>query len=1007
MKTQFSVYILLFLTVFCSAQDNNKPDTAQLFYRHFTVQDGLPSNEAYYGYQDRQGYIWICTDNGVSRFDGVQFKNYNSIEGLRSNIILGCKEDSKGKLWMYSFAGELYLYQPSADRFECPAFNDSLSTLLAGRPILDLVFEKDTLYVMTVGAYAKLTFKNTKCSNVVLVEGDPQTLSARILSNGELLVMYSTEENVTRFNFEFSRAGSEAVTTIRNVPINGLVQNQLSSLIQGDDLYIVFGENLLSYNHRTKHYRIEILPFTHIPGLKSSAAGILSGSYGKGLWTIKKNGEQLTFKQLLKNKNVSGSFEDKQGGIWACSQTDGLYFIPNRTALSFPRSPKEASRRVTSLFTSGDTAYYMTYGGALFMVSGKELPLQKRLIEPGQYNMRNMKALNAKEILLFAGGRNMNYNIATGKVGSISPLELCERGTLLSKWQVSARRNELIRKNCEGSVQRETVLYDHWKYGPVLSGVYAEEGRMWLATRNDLIYFDAGTQKLTEVAKKGGLRNFSVKYMLQLGKDSVMVASNQGVFLIVHDQIKKRITVMEGLSSNKVLTLFPLDGELWVGTSRGIDRIKNYQTAAEPVITSVTGVTGISKCPVTHFGCMGNYLLAGTDEGIYLFDRKQIFTKHIRVKPLVTELNINDQKRITDFAEPVELSYDENSLNIGFNALNYRNSLYNKYRYRLKSGDETDWSETSQNHIIFPLLSPGTYDFELQVMNPDGSWSESAENVAIHISKPFWQTWWFITLLLLAAGAGAYVVLLFRVRQMQKVGDLTGKLSEAKMQALGMQLNPHFVFNALNSVSFHMAKNDAKSTLKILGKFAKLMRMVFRNSQHAIIPLEDELKALNLYIELETIRLGKEFTCNINIESINVAECKIPALLLQPFVENAIWHGIGPLKTEGKLELIFLRIGDTLQIEIIDNGVGRRNAALLKTKEDKHRHSLDIIKERLSLLRSKYNCYTHIELMDAFEDREFCGTKVLLIIPWLSDSETRGRDRLLKRFMLDDQSAYN
>lgn len=105
--------------------------------------------------------------------------------------------------------------------------------------------------------------------------------------------------------------------------------------------------------------------------------------------------------------------------------------------------------------------------------------------------------------------------------------------------------------------------------------------------------------------------------------------------------------------------------------------------------------------------------------------------------------------------------------------------------------------------------------------------------------------------------------------------------------------------------------------------------------------------------------------------------------------------------------MIFLRIGDTLQIEIIDNGVGRRNAALLKTKEDKHRHSLDIIKERLALLRSKYNCYTHIELTDAFEDREFCGTKVLLIIPWLSDSETRGRDRLLKRFMLDDQSAYN
>jgi LytS/YehU family sensor histidine kinase len=204
-----------------------------------------------------------------------------------------------------------------------------------------------------------------------------------------------------------------------------------------------------------------------------------------------------------------------------------------------------------------------------------------------------------------------------------------------------------------------------------------------------------------------------------------------------------------------------------------------------------------------------------------------------------------------------------------------------------------------------------------------------------------------------------------------------------------------------------MVKSDSKTTIKVLGKFATLMRLVFRNSQHAIIPLEDELKALNLYIELEQMRLGKEFTCVMDIETINVAECKVPALLLQPFVENAIWHGINPLTTEGKLELIFMRVGDTLQIEIIDNGVGRRNAALNKPKDKKRLHSLDIVKERLELLKTNYNSYTHIEITDAFEDKEICGTKILLIIPWLSDSEARRKDKILKRFMLDGHSAYN
>jgi hypothetical protein len=1004
MKKALSLYIVLFLGLIIQAQEGNKPDTAQLFYRHFTVQDGLPSNEVYYGYQDRNGYVWFCTDNGVSKFDGVQFKNYNTAEGLRSNVIFGCKEDPNGNLWLYSFAGEIYCYRPLIDHFECPRFNDSLVHLLGGRAILDLVFEKDVIYVVTVGAYVKLDLKPGDRANLNLVEGEFQTLSARVLSNGEILVMYSNEENVTRFNFELTVSGSKAKRIIRNIPINGLMHNQFSSLKEGDNLYIVFGENLFTYNFATKQHAIEVLPFAHIPALKKSSIGILSGSYGKGLWCLKQSGDHIVYEQLIRNKNISGCFEDKQGGIWGCSQTDGVYFIPNHTALSFSRNENEASRRVTAMFTKGDSAFYMTYSGALFLVSANGLPVQQRLIEPWQYNMRDMKALNKNEILLFAG-RTMNYTISSGKISSIQPYEICDRAEF-STYTIAARRDKLLIRACEGSWPFEKAISDEWKYGKIYSEAQDGNGKMWLGTINDLIYFDTRANAMSEVGRKNGLKKFLVKHMLPIGKDSMMVASNQGVFLIVKDDVKKSITYTEGLSSNNVHTLFIFDGDLWVGTSRGVDRIKNYKNNSNPVVMSVTGLTGVSECPVTHLGCIGNYLVAGTDEGVYLFDRKQPFYKPIRVSPVVSNITINNTIKITNLKD-VELKYNENSLDIHFAALNYRNSLFNKYRYRLKISNESHWSYTSQNHVLFPLLSPGNYEFELQAMNPDGSWSAATSIVSFTVDKPFWQTWQFIVLLVITIGCSAYFLFLFRIKQLQEVGDLTSKLSEAKMQALGMQLNPHFVFNALNSVSSLMAKNDAKSTLKLLGKFAKLMRLVFRNSQHAIIPLEDELKALNLYIELETVRLGKDFSCTMDIESINVAECKVPALLLQPFVENAIWHGIGPLKSEGKLQLVFMRIGDTLQIEIIDNGIGRENAAKIKQTNPKRVHSLDIIKERLVLLRSKYNCYTHMEVSDAFEEREYCGTKVLIIIPWLSDNEMRGRDRILKHFMLDDQSAYN
>ncbi len=1005
MKPNLYLYLLLFFSCSFYSQQSGSPDTAQLFYRHFTVQDGLPSNEAYYGYQDKAGYIWVCGDNGVSRFDGVRFKNYNNADGLRSNVIYGCKEDNKGSLWLYSFSGELYRYQPVTDRFESPRFNDSLARLLAGRVILDLVFERDTLYVMTLSAYVKVVFGAKGQEQLSLVEAGPQTLSVRLLGNGEVVVINASEENITRFDLAISGPGKFSADTVRNIPINGLVQQNISALRQGDELNIVFGENLLNYNIATQHYTIQQLPFTHIAGLKKSSLGILCGSYGKGLWSFDGKNNHVVFKQWIKNKNIASCFEDKQGGIWGFSQTDGVYFIPTRTALSFARNENEASRRVTSMFTKGDSAFYMTYSGALFLVTAKGLPMQKQLIEPGQYNMREMKALNANEILLYAG-RNMRYEIGSGKVSGISPMEICERSASGYQPTVFARHNRLWIKTCGGISLNEKIIFEEWKYGAVFSQAVSGETKMWLGTTNDLIYADTQRGVFTSVGKKYGFAKFSVRQILALGADSVLVASNQGVFLIVKDQIKKSITAQNGLSSNKVLTLFLNKEELWAGTSLGIDLIQHFRDGRDVRVTSVTGLTGISNCPVTQVGCIGNYVIAGTDEGVYLFDKKQIFGKPIMVAPLLAGITVNDTLRIHESGD-LDLDYSQNSLVINFAALNYRNSLYNKYRYRLYSGEGTAWVLTSENSVSFPQLSPGTYAFELQAMNPDGSWSQSTNSFKITIQKPFWQTWWFLSLLVIWAGFVAYFILLFRVKQMQKMGDLTGKLSEAKMQALGMQLNPHFVFNALNSVSFHIANSDSKATLKILEKFSKLMRMVFRNSQHAIIPLEDELKALNLYIELETIRLGKEFSFKMDIESINVSECKIPALLLQPFVENAIWHGISPLKTPGKLELIFMRIGDTLQIEIIDNGIGRLRARELKPASKKRLHSLDIIKERLALLRTKYHAYTHVEISNAFEDEENCGTKVLLIIPWLSDSEIHRRSGVLKQFMLDDQSAYN
>lgn len=991
MKNSLILYIVLFFSHhLCAQKSVYTQEEAHLYYRNFTVRDGLPSNEAYFVYQDKAGYIWICTDNGVSRFDGIQFQNYNEEEGLCSNVVFGCKEDPKGDLWVYSYSGELYRYLPASDRFECPGFNDSLARILRGKVILDLVFERDTIYVVASGSYVKLCFLPNKQVRMDLVEASPQTLNAKVLSNREVVVVNTMGGSITRFDFVLTHANTNVTDTIKNIPIYGLVDQQTSALIE-KDLFIVFGENLFTYDFGRKEHRIELLPFSHTPVLKKSGGGILSGSFGKGLWSIKKEENHFIYKQLLKDKNISGSLEDRQGDIWACSQTDGVYFIPSSAALSFSRNEDDASRRIASLFTFKDSAFYMTYSGALYMLSTKGSPVQEMLIPPGLYNMRNMKVLNNREILLM-GKRILSYNIFTRQISDISNDEICRRGTLLHETSFSVNHDRLIMKNCNGSSTTEKILSEEWKFGRIISKAVGNKGEIWLGTIRDLIFIDPTSNKISEVGKKDGFQKLFAKYILSLGGDSVIVASSHGIFFIVRDKIKKHITHDDGLSSNKVHSLFLSDGVLLAGTSKGIDKILNFCSSGNALISSITGLTGMHECPALHFGHAGNYLVAGTDEGVYLFDRTLLFQKATPIFAKIKGLTINDSTKISSLADPLSLRYNQNSILVRFTALNYRNSLFNKYRYRLKTKDQTHWSFTSQNHVLFPLLSPGTYEFELQAMNPDGSWSVYTAGFSLTIEKPFWQTWWFIFLSFVGAAIGTYFVFRLRIRQLRYVSDLTNKLSEAKMQALGMQLNPHFVFNALNSVSFHMARNDIKATLKILGKFAKLMRFIFRNSRYAIISLEDELKALNLYIELETVRLGTDFTYSIDIENINTYECKIPALLLQPFVENAIWHGIGPMNGGGKIDVVFMHIGDTLQIEIIDNGIGRENAALIKPQTPKRLHSLDIIKERLALLQTKYKSDVYMELDDAYENSEFCGTRVLLIIPWLTDPELADRE---------------
>jgi sensor histidine kinase YesM len=348
----------------------------------------------------------------------------------------------------------------------------------------------------------------------------------------------------------------------------------------------------------------------------------------------------------------------------------------------------------------------------------------------------------------------------------------------------------------------------------------------------------------------------------------------------------------------------------------------------------------------------------------------------------------------------LELPYTQNHLRFEFTGIDLRNPEGVKFRWRLV-GFETDWvPENSERQATYSNLQPGDYTFQVQAKNSDGYWSD-LKTFAFHITPPVWQTWSFR----LGVGGGILLLLFILFRWRLKLAQRRGKellqkvrlekhVLELEQKALRLQMNPHFIFNALQSINGYIARNDSAEARKYLAKFGKLMRMTLENSRTSYTSIEQEAELLYNYTALEAMSQGNRFTTHIDIdEQIRHESTFIPVMLVQPFVENAIIHGLKH-KIEGGGELhVRFRLegkpngtnGDQQYIvcEIQDNGVGRKKAAEYEAgiKKDHKSAALEITRERLQQMNEEGKPKSSVEIIDV-EDAagEALGTKVVIRI---------------------------
>ncbi|MDX1477163.1 MAG: histidine kinase [Saprospiraceae bacterium] len=337
---------------------------------------------------------------------------------------------------------------------------------------------------------------------------------------------------------------------------------------------------------------------------------------------------------------------------------------------------------------------------------------------------------------------------------------------------------------------------------------------------------------------------------------------------------------------------------------------------------------------------------------------------------------------------PIHLAFHEDSIVLGFNLINPSRPSAVTCEYRLLGRDQA-WQNAAGGAVILTDLRKGGYNLELRAREPGGQWSETAV-IPLAVAKAWWQRGWFILLVvaLLATTGGSFVLIRRRHhrREQRMRNKYEKEMAQIQMEALRAQMNPHFLFNTMNSINHFILRNERRHASSYLTKFSRLIRLVLNLSKAELITLEEELEALTLYIQLEQLRFDEQFHYRIDIaDDISSDKILMPPLLIQPYVENAIWHGLMHKEGPGLLSISVDRDGDQVCIAVQDDGIGRKAAEAFKASLGKSRSlGTHLTRNRIDLVNHLYGSKTEVEIVDLHDqDGRGIGTRVLLAIPFI------------------------
>ena len=530
--------------------------------------------------------------------------------------------------------------------------------------------------------------------------------------------------------------------------------------------------------------------------------------------------------------------------------------------------------------------------------------------------------------------------------------------------------------------------------GRAINDLHCDGPALWIGTNSGLLHLD-------HPAADGNARviipDVHVREIVRSSAGQFWIGTfGQGLFELVSQDTDSAIAHFNemGGGTNMIYALAAArDGLIWLNTEAGTLSLD----PATGQFSSYPEMGVVQRSSITELP--NGAIVNGRNRHIMFFNADELSERGVAPRPYITAINIANRHeqfdQVADRIGHITLAPHEREVVIEFDAINFNEPATTDFQYRVRGLDDTWRRPGEQRYISLNNLRAGDYTLELKAINAYGGQSSHYKSLRIEVTPLLHQRWWFRIALLVviaAAATAAYRFLQNRVRRREeaerKERVLLGvqkEIAESKLTALQAQMNPHFIFNSLNSINWYILKNKQAEASLYLTKFSKLVRLILDNSRDLSIPLDRELEALRLYLDLEAMRFDHKFEFEIQTDDeIDLEEVMIPPLILQPFVENAIWHGLMHKEDRGHLLIQIYPENGHLKCIVQDNGIGRRAAQQMKLQSrDPHESKgMKLTTDRVKLLHQNYLKEDMIRIIDLVNDRgEAAGTRVEVILP--------------------------